>query len=264
MVVNYWLALVLVYPLLFLLLLATHFATLTLLTLVHHILKKNPKNNYYYNILLAVLSAASSSAAALANQSPPPASAHQNPDHIKADPYLATHTPADPPSSISSSDSSVHTIRYHDDAYSHDADVVLDDHDHEHDHDHDHHVVVVHRHHRDHHRSHESCRPRAAGHNPVVKAGCLAPVACGDCGRSKFKSIDALHQHQWDVADHVRVSRQPVLTLGSPIRRCSHCLQTFVSANDLERHFVREHPRKSTPLHSISFYCYFGSISQKE
>ncbi|KAH7279660.1 hypothetical protein KP509_37G028800 [Ceratopteris richardii] len=66
-------------------------------------------------------------------------------------------------------------------------------------------------------------------------------VACNDCGRP-FKEMDALHQHQWDCADHVRVSATPKPNKGTFERKCSLCESRFASAKDLEQHFVKNHP----------------------
>lgn len=89
----------------------------------------------------------------------------------------------------------------------------------------------------------------AADHDDDVAPPILqepVEVACNDCGKT-FKTTDALHQHQWDSAEHTRVSRRRMPNSGSEVRECSQCDKKFSTANDLEQHFVDQHPLSEVP-----------------
>lgn len=69
-------------------------------------------------------------------------------------------------------------------------------------------------------------------------------VACNDCGKT-FGNFDFLHQHQWDSADHTRVSRP--CKPNSVTRECSQCSSKFPNSTALEQHFSAFHCLSEVP-----------------
>lgn len=77
----------------------------------------------------------------------------------------------------------------------------------------------------------------------AAAAGTMTEVSCNDCGK-QFKSVDYLHQHQWDSPEHTRVSKSRPST--SP-PECSRCSAKAKAAKDLEQHFMDCHPLSELP-----------------
>ncbi|KAI5064602.1 hypothetical protein GOP47_0021272 [Adiantum capillus-veneris] len=69
----------------------------------------------------------------------------------------------------------------------------------------------------------------------------IPDVACNDCGGT-FKTTDALHQHQWATPYHTHVAASRNPNLGTRARICSQCHTKLPSPEDLDQHFVEQHP----------------------
>eukprot|EP00250_Pteridium_aquilinum_P022061 c25296_g1_i2 orf=199-753(+) len=78
----------------------------------------------------------------------------------------------------------------------------------------------------------------------------VGDVACNDCGDT-FRTLDALHQHQWASPGHTRVSKTRNPNGGSSMRMCSQCGEKFPSADHLEQHYIDRHPSMIKHTHPL-------------
>ncbi|MCO5575118.1 hypothetical protein L7F22_028915 [Adiantum nelumboides] len=105
---------------------------------------------------------------------------------------------------------------------------------------------------RDHLRDIHGTAPDLLPHVPMAPAALLTHqlpilnVACNDCGHS-FKTTDSLHQHQWDTPHHTHVAATRNPNLGTLARICSQCRTKLPTPEDLDQHFVEQHPLIEVP-----------------
>ncbi|MCO5577828.1 hypothetical protein L7F22_031662 [Adiantum nelumboides] len=89
-------------------------------------------------------------------------------------------------------------------------------------------------------------------HVPIAPASLLPhqlpilDVSCNDCGHS-FKTTDSLHQHQWDTPHHTHVAATRNPNRGTHARICSQCRTKLPTPEDLDQHFVEQHPLSEVP-----------------